>query len=185
MRRDARRIGFERAQERVANVDGGPWIVNLLMGWVVVLSAVCLDFYHLSEHVNEARRVVFGEDDAGGKAWAAAALHEVKHDGYGPFWDRLVAWRRTLRGAKRAEADALLNYVATRQPMVVYDECARRGWRISSSTTESECRAVPDRVKGPGMRWDADNAEAVIGMEALHQSDLWRQYWTTCACSNN
>src|SRR5450432_1458877 len=35
MRRDARRIGFERADQRIANIDGGPWILNLLMNWTV------------------------------------------------------------------------------------------------------------------------------------------------------
>jgi hypothetical protein len=69
--------------------------------------------------------------------------------------------------------------------MIVYEQCKANGWRISSSTTESECGAVPTRVKGPGKRWDGDNAEAVIALEALHQSSLWQQYWTTCACQNN
>jgi len=41
--------------------------------------------------------------------------------------------------------------------MIVYDTCKHNGWRISSSTTESECGAVPARVKGPGKRWDADH----------------------------
>lgn len=186
MRRDARRIGFERADERIANVDGGPWIVNLIMSWAVVLTALCLDFYHLSEHVNQAKRVTFGEDNDAGKQWAGKLLHEVKHQGYGSFWDRLVEWRRMQRrGAKREEADRLLNYVATRKEMIVYDQCQRHGWRLSSSTTESECGAVPARVKGPGKRWDADNAEAVIGLEALEQSNLWDSYWTTCASQNN
>jgi hypothetical protein len=36
---------------------------------------------------------------------------------------------------------------------------------------------VPDRVKGPGKRWDADNAEAVMALEALHQSRQWAALW--------
>ena len=37
----------------------------------------------------------------------------------------------------------------------------------------------PERGKGPGKRWDADNAEAVMAPECLDHSDLWRTYWTT------
>jgi hypothetical protein len=186
MRRDARRIGFEKADEKIANVDGGPWIVNLLMRWAVVLSALCLDFYHLGQQVNQAKRVSFGENNPAGEQWAGQLMHAVKHQGYEPFWDQLLDWRRTLRrGRKRTEADRLLNYVATRKEMILYDQCRRNGWRISSSTTESECGAVPARVKGPGKRWDADNAEAVIALEAIHQSNLWQTYWTTAACQNN
>jgi hypothetical protein len=186
MRRDGRRIGFDRAQERIANVDGGLWIVGMIMRWVVVLSALCLDFYHLGQRVNQGKRATFGEESEEGKQWAAARMHEVKHEGYGPFWDRLVEWRGTQRrGSKRQEADGVLGYVSARKDMIHYEECLRRGWRISSSTTESECGAVPARVKGPGKRWDADNAEAVIGLEAMHQSNLWDEYWSTCAWRNN
>ena len=29
------------------------------------------------------------------------------------------------------------------------------------------------------MRWDADNAEALMALESLRQSDLWKKYWAT------
>jgi hypothetical protein len=186
MRRDAKRIGFARAGERIANVDGGPWIVNLIDRWAVVLTAVCLDFYHLGQQVNQSRRITFGEETDAGKQWAGEALHEAKHHGYDPFRDRLMEWRRKQRGrTKRAEADRLLHYVATRKEMIVYDQCLLHGWRLSSSTTESECGVVPARVKGPGKRWDGDNAESLIGLEAIEQSSLWSRYWTTCARQTN
>jgi hypothetical protein len=185
MRRDARRIGFDEADERIANVDGGLWIFNIIMNWAVVLSALCLDFWHLGQHVNAGKRGTFGEGSEAGKQWAADAMHTARHGGYQPFWDLLVDWRGKLRGGKRKEADEVLNYVAARKQMIVYDECERRGWRISSSTTESECGAAPHRVKGQGKRWDPDNAEAVIALEALHQSNLWDEYWATCAWQNN
>ena len=185
MRRDARRIGFEQADERIADIDGGPWIIALLLNWVVVLNAICLDFYHLGEYVNKAKREVFGEKTDAGESWAGQLMHLVKHQGYAPFWDSLVQWRGQQRGRKRTAADRLLNYVAARREMILYDQCLANGWRLSSSTTESECGAVPARIKGPGKRWDADNAEAMIGLEATHQSRLWDEYWITCACGNN
>jgi len=182
LRRDGRRIGFEQADERLGNVDGGPWIFNILMTWSVVLTSLCLDFWHLGQNVNQGKRITFGENDATGARWAADLMHRVRHEGYEPFWDRLVQWRGKQRSpAKRKEANRLLNYASTRQDMIVYERCERNGWRISSSTTESECGAAPHRVKGSGKRWDADNAEAVIALETLHQSNLWNEYWATCA----
>jgi hypothetical protein len=185
MRRDARRIAFDEADERIANVDGGPWIVNLILNWAVVLTALCLDFYHLGDNINKTKRIAFGENSDAGKKWTGELLHEARHNGYAPFWDRLIEWRGTQRGAKRKEADRLLNYVATREKMIVYEKCEKNGWRISSSTTESECGAAPHRVKGQGKRWDGDNAEAVIALEAMYQSNLWETYWATCAWQNN
>lgn len=185
MRRDARRIGFERAEERVGNVDGGPWIVNQVVRWPVALSGLCLDFYHLGKHVDEGRRVTFGEEGPQGRQWAGEVMHAAKHQGYPPLWDRLVRWRTGQRGRKREAADGLLNYVSQRKGMICYEQFIQNGWRISSSTTESECGAVPRRVKGGGKRWDADNAEAVMALEATIQSDLWQPYWTTCAPHTN
>jgi hypothetical protein len=33
------------------------------------------------------------------------------------------------------------------------------------------------RLKGSGMRWDGDIAEAIMTQEALIQSGLWDWYW--------
>ncbi len=186
MRRDAGRIGFHEADERVANVDAAAWIPGQIVRRCVLLTALVLDFFHLGEHVNAGKRAAFGEGSEEGDGWATEVLHAAKHQGYGPFWEKLLAWRAGLRGkGKRQEADRLLHYVSEHREMICYDKCLARGWRISSSATESQCGAVPKRIKGPGKRWDADNAEAVMALEAMDQSHLWNAYWTTCAASMN
>ena len=40
--------------------------------------------------------------------------------GYDAAWDKLVAWRSSLRGGKRKAADRLLGYVAERRETIVY-----------------------------------------------------------------
>jgi len=40
----------------------------------------------------------------------------------------------------------------------------------------SQCGTTTARVKGPGMRWDADNAEAMLALAALDHSRLWTDY---------
>ena len=50
---------------------------------------------------------------------------------------------------------------------------------------ESQCRVILDRVKGPGKRWDADNAEAIMALEALHQSDQSAAYRQLAMCGRN
>jgi hypothetical protein len=43
---------------------------------------------------------------------------------------------------------------------------------------ESMCGVTTDRIKGRGRRWDIDNAEAIMAIEALYQSTgLWDRYW--------
>jgi len=178
MRRDAGRIGFALADYRVGNIDGGPWIIGQIEKRRLPMTATGLDFYHLGENVHKARRSIFGEENPAGKEWSTALLHTVKYEGYTPFWERLLDLRKNTRGqARREAADGLLHYVSDRRKMIRYPEFLAHGWQIGSGPMESQCRVVPDRVKGPGKRWDAENAEAVMALEALHQSRQWAAFW--------
>jgi len=112
-------------------------------------------------------------------------LHAARHGGYGPLWEELVTWRSGLRGKKREEADRLLNYVAERREMIAYDTCEQRGWDVGTGPMESMCGVTTDRLKGRGRRWDIDNAEAMMALEALHQSNLWDPYWANVLAGLN
>jgi hypothetical protein len=180
MRRLATRIHLEEADEKIGNIDGSPWIRNQIERRELSLDAVGLDFYHLGENVHKARRTVYGEEDQAGTTWADELMHTFKHDGYEAAWQKLVQWRATLRGpAKRRAADSLLGYVSERREMIRYPEFIEKGWQIGSGPTEATCKTLTARLKGSGMRWDAPNAEAVMALEALSQSGLWKNYWQT------
>jgi hypothetical protein len=177
MTRLATQIDLASADETVGNVDGAPWIRNQIESRDLGLDGLGLDFYHLAENVHKARRVVYGEADAAGSTWAGEVLHTFKHAGYDAAWDQLVSWRSGLRGGKRTAADGLLHYVSERRAMINYPEFVAKGWSIGSGPTESCCKTLTQRLKGSGMRWDADNAEAVMALEALRESGLWKAYW--------
>ena len=57
--RDAGRVRLRAAAERVGLVDGAVCLRTHLSN--LPLEAVPLDFYHLSEHVNDAMRKTLGE----------------------------------------------------------------------------------------------------------------------------
>jgi hypothetical protein len=177
MRRLAGAVHLDEAAEKVGNVDGAPWIRNQMERQSLPLDALGLDFYHLAENVHKARRVVYGEDDEAGKTWAGELLHAFKHEGYEAAWERLLTWRSAQRGGKRAAADTLLNYVSDRRDMIAYPEFQEKGWQIGSGPTEATCKTLTARLKGSGMRWEARNAEALMALEALSQSGMWKVYW--------
>jgi len=176
LQRDAARLRLAAADERVGLVDGAVCLRNHMEG--LGLTAVGLDFYHFSEHVHQGRRETFGEESAAGKQWTTEVLHTARHEGYEPLWDQLCDWRGQQRGKKRASADRVLHYVAERREMIAYDEFDRRGWHVGSGPIEAMCKATTRRLKGPGMRWDVDNAEAMMALESMYQSNLWDRYWT-------
>ena len=185
MRRDANRLQLWEAQERIGDVDGAVWIRNQSVKRRLGLTALGLDFYHLGEHVHQTGRAICGQG-AEEESWAGQLLHTVKHEGYDVFWDGLTTEKTRLRSrARRRAMDQLMHYVAERREMIRYPEFLAHGWRIGSGPTESMCKILPKRVKGSGMRWDRDNAEAVMALEALEQSHQWPQYWTTAAALMN
>lgn len=176
MRRDAENLGFHRAKERVGNVDGGTWIMRQFDKQLDT-SAVGLDFYHLSQNLHKTRTLVFGEKSKAGDKWADTVLHHVKHEGYPRLWEDLLELRKTTRGSKRKEVDRMISYASDRREMIRYPEFIAKGWQIGSGPMESQCRVLSDRVRGSGMRWDANNAEAVMALEAMEQSNQWPAYW--------
>jgi hypothetical protein len=180
MRHEADRLGFREAQERVANIDGAPWIREQMQLHLAELDGLGLDFYHLSENVHRARRAVFGEESAEGRTWADEMMHTFKHAGYDAAWERLVQWRAGLgRSRKRKGADRLMNYVSERRDMIRYPAFRAKGWQVGSGPTEAQCKLTVKRLKGHGRRWDRPNAAAVAALDSLDRSDQWRNYWGT------
>ena len=176
MARDAGFVGLHKADERIANVDGAPWIRSQLELHGIV-EHIGLDFYHLSEYVHDARRGLFEEDDAKGQTWVETMLHQLKHEGYEAAWDTAVGQRKTAKKSGRAALDRLLGYMSERREMIRYPEFLKRGWQIGSGPIEAQCKTTTARVKGSGKRWDGPNAEAVMALACLENSRLWQNYW--------
>jgi hypothetical protein len=60
-----------------------------------------------------------------------------------------------------------------------YPEFLQKGWQIGCGPTEAMCKTTTARLKRCGMRWDADNADALMALAGLEQSDQWKPYWQT------
>ena len=100
----------------------------------------------------------------------ATCCTSFKHEGYEAAWNAAAGagdWRCSTR---RAAADQLLNYVSERREMIRYPDFQAKGWQIGSGPTEATCKTLTARLKGSGMRWDGDNAEAIMALEALNKA---------------
>ena len=178
LRREADRLRFQKADERVGLVDGAVWIREQMRLHFAELDALGLDFFHLSENVHRARRKVFGEESPEGRAWADELMHMFKHQSYATAWEKIIQWRAALHAkGKREAADRLLKFVSTRKEMIRYPEFRERGWQIGSGPTESQCKLCTKRLKGYGRRWDRPNATAVAALDTLDRNGQWRQVW--------
>lgn len=179
LKQEAARVRLRGADQRMGIVDGAVCLKANLD--VLPLEWVLLDFYHGSEHVGQAAR-----DTGAASEWLDQTLHVLRHEGYEPFFQRLLDWRTPLRGRKRKAADGLIQYVAAREDMIRYEQCEARGLDVGSGPMESMCGVTTDRIKGRGRRWDLDNAEAMMALEGLYQSSgLWDRYWSNAFAHKN
>lgn len=178
LRQMAQEVHLCRARQTIAVTDGAEWIARLVEQNLPKQTTAILDFYHAAEHVHQARRVVFGEQDEAGRKWAEELIGAMLNAPWESWWERLSSTRGRLRSpAKRAALDGLMQYLLTRRQKVDYARFRAMGLKIGSGTTESSCKSHARRLKGVGMRWTAANAEAITGLEALYQSNLWPTYW--------
>jgi hypothetical protein len=171
---------LRRARQVVALTDGAEWIAHLVDQNLPTQTTAILDYYHASQHVHQARRSLFGEENADGHAWADQVLQALSQGSWESWWDQLTSTRSRLRSnLKRKALDELMQYLIARKQKVDYASFRAAGYDIGSGPTESMCKSLSRRMKGIGMRWKSENAEALVALEALHQSNLWQSYWST------
>ena len=178
MRREARRLGLTHAKVKYAVSDGAEWIANQYRRQLPMLDGHILDYYHLREHVVQTSHVLYGEGTKKAEQWREEMMGCVWEQGSLVMLDRLGPYRRTHRtGPKHEALESLREYVGKRVAMTDYPTFRRLGYDCGSGPTESLCGRLTDRLKGPGMRWDTSNAEAMMALACVYHSGLWDTYW--------
>lgn len=180
MRREACRLQFGKAKHKYAVSDGAAWIERQYRIQLPMLDEHILDYYHLQEHVLAAGQVLYGEGTAKARAWVEDMMGYVWNQGSLVMLDRLGPYlRRHRSGAKHEALKSLYQFVAKRIAMTDYPTFRAKGYDCGSGPTESCCGTLTRRLKGPGMRWDKDNAESMMALAALRHSNLWNTYWNS------
>jgi hypothetical protein len=178
MRREARRLHLAQAKVKYAVSDGADWIAHQYRVQLPMLEEHILDYYHLREHVVQTSQGLYGEGTKKAEQWREEMMGCVWEQGSLVMLDRLGSYLRTHRsGPKREALESLRDYVGKRVAMTDYPTFRRLGYDCGSGPTESLCGRLTDRLKGPGMRWDESNAEAMMALAALYHSGLWDTYW--------
>lgn len=192
LRTEAERRGIERAGEVVFISDNGHGIPQMRERGFP--EAHCItDFKHASDRLKDTARIVCGEGEA-----AAQARAVTRHGLKALLWDGKVdeviaelareAGKLAPRPAKlaklssRPEAKALWGHVFYFEKWKVtmdYPEYRRNGWPIASSSVESACGQMGDRVKHARMRWTRKRAGALHHVKAaiMSQDGRWEKRW--------
>jgi hypothetical protein len=167
-----RRAALEQPGTVVAVSDGAVWIQELLDLHCPEAVRV-LDLMHALEYLADAAKAAFGPGTATTSEWLAMRHAELKTGKAAQVLMRLAALP-----ASEAQTTAL-RYLTARQPMLAYDQFVAAGWPIGSGVVESANKLVVEaRLKGAGMHWRREHADALVGLRALEASGRWEIAWS-------
>jgi hypothetical protein len=179
LRRQAAQVGMDRAERWIALSDGGAGLED----WVRVhfgrVDAVILDFFHAVEYLGDLARALYPGDEASRSDWLGEWCRRLKHEGGAAVLEGLRALEAGTASAREARAE-VARYFANQAHRMDYPSYVAKGWAIGSGPVEAACKTViGQRMKGSGMRWGADGADAICHLRALFKSGdrQWDAYW--------
>jgi hypothetical protein len=177
------RCGMLTADEVVFISDGGGWCDTVARTYFHDAERI-LDGYHLVEHVWEAARGLYRDEQAANK-WA--------HRCTGLLWESSgIGLLRYLNRCRRGHTsrpdgptgldalDGLMAYLRPRVSITDYVEYRARGLIMGSGMMESTCKQlVGQRLKGSGRQWSEGGALAMTALIGQRINRSWDDFWAS------
>jgi hypothetical protein len=182
LRRQAGQVGMDEAERWVALSDGGSGLEDFLRTNFGRVDAVILDFWHAAEYLGGLAKALHPGRDDEAEAWRSAWCRRLKAEGGATVLEGLRGL--DLKGQGRAAREthaSVVGYFAGQAHRMDYPTYRAKGWQIGSGPVESACKTViGQRMKGGGMRWGEDGADAVAHLRALFRSERgqWEAFWS-------
>jgi hypothetical protein len=178
---EAARREWEYAADTEVIGDGAPWIWNLALDCFYD-SRQMVDWYHATEHLASAARLIKGEGTPASKRWFKAQATTL-------FQGRVMRIVLSLEAEAQANptiAQELLKqagYFRNNQRRMNYQEMREEGWLIGSGPVESGVKQYKARFTGPGMRWSRSGAERLLPVRSAVMGrrfdELWQQAYNS------
>lgn len=178
LRKTAAQIDMGKAERKYSVSDGAVWIEKQYKVKLPMLDDNVLDIFHFKDHLTRAAHSIYGENSQQAVPWREKMKTVALENGSLVLLDRLKECYDGLDDAdSRSEIENLRNYISKRIAMTDSPDFIEKGYDIGSGPTESFCGCLTRRLKGSGMRWDSDNAQAIMALSSVYYSNLWDNYW--------
>ena len=174
---EARRRGWEQAQDTQVVADGAAWIWNqadLHFGH----SHQLVDWYHADQHLATAAKLFKGDGTPAFRSWFNSR-ETALYQGHAA---RIAAELEAAADALPNVADDLrreAGYFREHQHRMNYLEMREEEYVIGSGMVEGGAKQYQARLCGPGMRWSRQHVEKLIPVRTAILSgrftDVWRQ----------
>jgi hypothetical protein len=170
--------GVSRVGAMAVIGDGAPWIWELA-SHLFPRAVQILDWYHLSEHLWTAARVVHGEGTEPTKRLAERWETEVWEGRSEGVEEHLREFVRQGRDDAKETLRRGADYLQTHQHRIRYPLFRAAGWPTGSGVVEGGCKQVVGmRLKRKSTRWSEPGAAAVLNLRVDRLSERWS---TRCA----
>jgi hypothetical protein len=171
---EARRRGWEQAQETEVIGDGAVWIWNQA-ALHFSKSRQLVDWYHAKQHLVEAARALKGEGTPAFTRWLNSRTTQLYQGHAARIADEL---EQATSGAPNAESLAReAAYFRHNHLRMNYLEMREELWPIGSGMVESGAKQFKTRFCGPGMRWSRKGAENLLPVRSAILSRRFNQRW--------
>jgi hypothetical protein len=142
-----------------------------------------IDFYHASEYLADASKVINLRDKQKQKEWLDSACHRLKNnkDSALVLLDEMKDLETKQRVPKKTKENLqrAITYFTNHHHQMNYAEAINNNIPIGSGVTESACKVlVKQRLCVSGARWSHLGANCMLKLRAVNLTDgRWKQFW--------
>lgn len=166
----AMKNGLPKAKNIVILSDGATWIRNIKEDLFPEGQQI-LDFFHLSEHLSDFAKIYFNNNENKYQPWVEECKLKFKNGQH----EKVISEIRNIKNKTSIkEAENLYTYLENNRNNINYKQYLDNNYFIGSGAIESGNKIVLQRrLKGPGMRWNPETAQAMLTLKSKYQSGLW------------
>jgi hypothetical protein len=161
-----------QAAEVIVLADGAHWIWNLVTD-LMPHAVQILDFSHAKHYLWDAAKLIYGADSAFVRPWVKEREDLLFANQIEQVITHLQHFVDLAPGL-----DSIIHYFQQNQGRMQYGTYQQRGYFIGSGAIESAGKQLTAaRIKGPGMRWNVTDLNALLTLRCLFLEHSWPTYW--------
>jgi hypothetical protein len=171
-----KKLGVAAADQLLFVSDGAVWIWDRINDLITTLGidlkqcVLALDFYHAVEHLTDfATQMKWNSTDS--KKWVGKQRRRLTNGKLDIFIQEI---NRHCEGSKNNLLLREQEYFNKHLPHMRYKEIKDKNLPIGSGGVESGIRRVINlRIKGPGIFWHEDMADAMLLLRSFYKAGRW------------
>jgi hypothetical protein len=162
----------EQAAEVIVLADGARWIWTMVED-LLPHAVQILDFSHAKAYLWDAAKIIYGEGSAFVTPWVKERETFLLADNV----QQVIAHLQVFLDLRPALAP-ILHYFEQNQARMRYGTYRQKGYFIGSGAIESAGKQLAaGRIKGPGMRWNVAEVNALLQLRCMFLEQSWHSYW--------